>query len=232
HQPPPGLPEAKRGRGTVVRPLSPHRQRHLPHRQAAALPRRVEEPAQDGALDLRRPKLIGDLKHNVEVAKGGAGDVTPAELESYLGLAYSLPPGHLFRNAIPLNDFHYFVTSAGADVESAPPTAIAAAVQSFLHPDVRQVDAVNSQFGGKPKTPKKTKKHHKLPRSQVSVLVLNAGTVAGQASNTSYQLVTRGYTTKALPAGDQANAPKVQRDTTVYYDPVQANAQQAAEQLR
>jgi hypothetical protein len=64
------------------------------------------------------------------------------------------------------------------------------------------------------------------------VLVLNAGTVAGQASNTSYLLTTRGYTTKSLPAGDQANAPKVQRDTTVYYDPVQANAQQAAQQLR
>ena len=64
------------------------------------------------------------------------------------------------------------------------------------------------------------------------MLVLNAGTVAGQASNTSYLLTTRGYTTKALPAGDQANAPKVQRDTTVYYDPVQANAQQAAQQLR
>ena len=105
-------------------------------------------------------------------------------------------------------------------------------MQSFLHPDVREVDAVNTQFGGKPKTPKKTKKQPKLPKSQISVLVLNAGTVAGQASNTSYQLTTRGYTTKALPAGDQANAPKVQRDTTVYYDPVQANAQQAAQQLR
>ena len=71
-----------------------------------------------------------------------------------------------------------------------------------------------------------------MPKSQISVLVLNAGTVSGQASNTSYLLTTRGYTTKALPAGDQANAPKVQRDTTVYYDPVQANAQQAAQQLR
>ena len=101
------------------------------------------------------PKLIGDLKHNVEVAKGGGGSVTPAELESYLGLAYGLPAGHLFRNAIPLNDFHYFVTSAGADVESAPPAAIAAAVQSFLHPDVRAVDAVNNQIGGHPKTAKK-----------------------------------------------------------------------------
>ena len=117
-------------------------------------------------------------------------------------------------------------------MESAPPAAIAAAVQSFLHPDVREVDAVNNQFGGNPKTAKKPTKHRKLPKSQISVLVLNAGTVAGQASNTSYLLTTRGYTTKTLPAGDQANAPKVQRDTTVYYDPVQANAQQAAQQLR
>src|SRR5213075_2992218 len=38
------------------------------------------------------PKLIGDLKHNVEIAKGGGGSVTPAELESYLGLMYHLPP--------------------------------------------------------------------------------------------------------------------------------------------
>ena len=42
-----------------------------------------------------------------------------------VAVMYHLPPGHLFRNAIPLNDFHYFVTSAGADVESAPPSAIA-----------------------------------------------------------------------------------------------------------
>jgi len=178
------------------------------------------------------PKLIGDLKHNVEIARGGGGSVTKAELESYLGLMYQLPPGHLFRNQIPVNDFQNVVTAAGADVLDASPGAIATAVHSFLHPDVREVDAINNQFGGKPKTPKKTKRQPKLPKSQISVLVLNAGTVAGQASNTSYQLATRGYTTKALPSGDQANAPKVQRDTTVYYDPVQASAQQAAQQLR
>jgi LCP family protein required for cell wall assembly len=179
------------------------------------------------------PKLIGDLKHNVEVAKGGGGSVTPGELESYLGLAYGLPAGHLFRNAIPLNAFHYFTTSAGADVEEAPPSSIAAAVHSFLNPDLRQVQAVNNQFGGHPKTAKKPRKHHKLPRSQVSVLVLNATTVPAQAANTSYQLATRGYSTKTLSSGSPANAPKVpQRDTVIYYDPVQANAQQAAQQLR
>ena len=177
------------------------------------------------------PKLIGDLKHNVEVAKGGGGSVTPAELESYLGLAYSLPAGHLFRNAIPLNDFQNVVIG-GADVLQTDPSNIAAAVHSFLHPDVREVQAVNNQFGGKPKTPKKKTKQHKLSKSQISALVLNAGRVAGQAENTSYRLATHGYTTRTLPAGDQANAPRVQSNTTVYYDPVQANAQQAAQQLR
>jgi len=51
------------------------------------------------------PKLIGDLKHNVEIAQGGGGNVTPEQLKSYLGLLYGLPAGHLFRNAIPVNNF-------------------------------------------------------------------------------------------------------------------------------
>jgi LCP family protein required for cell wall assembly len=177
------------------------------------------------------PKLIGDLKHNVEVAKGGGGSLTPTELESYLGLAYGLPAGHLFRNAIPLNDFQNVVIG-GADELQTSPGNVAAAVHSFLHPDVRDAQAVNIQLGGHPQSPKKKTKQHKLPTSQISTLVLNAGTVAGEAENTNYLLTTHGYTTRTLPAGDQANAPKVERLTTVYYDPVQAHAQQAAEQLR
>jgi LCP family protein required for cell wall assembly len=177
-------------------------------------------------------KVIGDLKHNVEIGKGGGGTVTADELKSYLGLLYGLPAGHLFRNAIPLNAFHYFTTAAGAAVESAPAGSIATAVQSFLHPDVRVAQAVNTQLGGSPKTPKKKAKQHKLSKSQISVLVLNAGRVPGEAENTTYRLSTHGYTTQTLPAGGQANAPKVQSGTTVYYDPVQARAQQAAQQLR
>jgi hypothetical protein len=63
------------------------------------------------------------------------------------------------------------------------------------------------------------------------VLVLNGSNVAGEAANTAYQLTTRGYTTKSLPSPDQANAPKVQRDTVVFYDLAQASAQEAAHQL-
>src|SRR6478736_2537063 len=122
------------------------------------------------------PKLIGDLKHNVEIAQGGGGNVTPEQLKSYLGLLYGLPAGHLFRNAIPVNDLNNVVIG-GADVLKTDPGNIAAAVHSFLNPDVRDAQAVNTQFGGKPKTPKKTTKQHKLSKSQISVLVLNAGRV-------------------------------------------------------
>jgi hypothetical protein len=76
------------------------------------------------------------------------------------------------------------------------------------------------------------KKKHPLPRSGISVLVLNAGTVPGEAANTTYLLTQRGYTTKSLPSNVTANAPSVQRNTTVFYDEVQPNAKQAAQQLR
>ena len=183
-------------------------------------------------LPFEIPKLVHVLKDNLKVAKAGGQTVGIKELESYLGLIYHLPPGHLFRNAIPLNAFTYLTTSGGADVETAPASAIAAAVHSFQHPDVREVKAVNDQYGGHPKIAKKSKKQPTLPKSQVSVLVLNAGTVAGQAANTTYLLARRGYATKSLPAGDQANAPKVQRDTVVYYDPAQASGLEAAQQLQ
>jgi len=176
------------------------------------------------------PKLIGDLKNNVEIARGGGGPPTTAEIESYLGLLYGLPAGHLFRNAVPLNDFSY-PQIGGADVVTAPPSAVAAAVHSFLHPNVRDAQAVNTQLGGRPATPKKKTTQHKLPPSQISVLVLNAGNVAGEAGNTSYLLSKRGYDTKTLPSGE-ANAPQVARDTTIYTSTVLANAQQAAQQLR
>lgn len=197
-----------------------------------ALKSRLRTVLTPTSLPLEVPKLVGVLKHNIEIGKAGGGSVNFDELTRYLNLLYHLPPGHLFRNSIPLNDFHFFTTSAGADVESVPQSAIDGAVQNFLHPDVRDSTAVNAQLGGRPQTPKKKTKVHKLPKSQVSVLVLNAGTTPGEAATTTYLLTQGGYTTKTLPAGAVANAPKVQRDTTIYYDPNQPDAQEAAEQLQ
>jgi LCP family protein required for cell wall assembly len=176
-------------------------------------------------------QLVGDLKHNIEIAKGGGGSVTAEELKSYLGLLYGLPAGHLFRNSIPVNELQNVVIG-GADVLQTNPSNITTAVHSFLNPDVREAQAVNNQFGGKPKTPKKKSKQHKLSKSQISVLVLNAGNLAGEAANTTYLLSKSGYTTKELPAGDVANAPKVQSGNTIYFDINQPGAQQAAQQLR
>ena len=177
------------------------------------------------------PKLIGDLKRNIEVARGGGGSVTLNELESYLGLTYHLPPGNLFRNQIPIAQLQNIVTAGGADVLQASPGSVAAAVQRFLHPDVRVGAAVGAQYSGQKKRPVK-KKRHPLPKSAISVLVLNASRVPGEASNTTYLLGKHGYTTKTLAAGLAANAPQVERDTTVYYNPVQPDALQAAQQIR
>jgi LCP family protein required for cell wall assembly len=174
------------------------------------------------------PGILGVLKHNIEIGTSTNQKVGPGTLKSYLGLLYDLPPGHLIRNQIPVGDLQNVVIN-GADVLRATPGAVSGAVQRFLHPVVPPAAAADG--GHKKKTGAK-KKVPKLPKSQISVLVLNAGTVTGQATNTSYELSTRGYTTKLLPSGERANAPRKQRDTTVYYDFNQANAQQAAQQLR
>jgi LCP family protein required for cell wall assembly len=195
-----------------------------------ALKARMKTELSFSKLPFELPKLIHVLKGNLEYVKAGGGQVGVDELESYLGIAYHLPPGHLFRNAIPIGDFSYPMIN-GASLVTAPSSAVAAAVQSFLHPNVNDASRVNAQVIGQRK-PKKTKKRHPLPKSQISVLVLNAGHVAGQASNTNYLLTTHGYSTKTLPSNVLANAPRVQRDTTVYYDPVGLHAQQAAQQLR
>ena len=175
------------------------------------------------------PGIIRVFKHNLELATASSQHVGLGTLKSYLGLLYDLPAGHLVRNQIPINDFHYFVTAGGADVEDAPASAVAGAVERFTHPSVPP--AAGASGGQKKKTGPK-KKVPKLPKSQISTLVLNAGTTAGEAANTSYLLQTHGYTTKKLPPSVDANAPAVTRDTIVYFDPVQASAQQAAQQLR
>jgi LCP family protein required for cell wall assembly len=190
----------------------------------------LKSRVKSGLSILSALKLVGDLKHNIEIAKGGGGNVTPDEVKSYLGLLYGLPAGHLFRNAIPVNDLQNTVIG-GADVLTTNPSNITTAVHNFLNPDVRDAQAVNAQLGGKPKTPKKKSKVHKLPRSQISVLVLNAGTAPGRASDTTYLLSKRGYATKTLPAGVPANAPRVRTDSTIYYDTNQPDAEQAAKQL-
>ncbi len=167
------------------------------------------------------PKLIGAIKGNLEVGKAGGGAVTLGEINSYLGLADTLPPGHLVRNSIPIGDLNTYIVG-GADELQASPGAIAAAVQRFLHPVVPVVHVKKSGGG----------KHAKKPaRKDISVLVLNAGNVTGEAANTTYLLKKNGFATTKLPNSTPANAPKVTHATVVYYNAQQAKAKQAAQEL-
>jgi hypothetical protein len=92
-------------------------------------------------------------------------------------------------------------------------------VHSFLHPIVPAEQHAHTGT----KTPK-------LPRKSISVLVVNAGDVTGEASDTSYKLGRAGFATKTLPPSTPANAAQTV-DTVVYYDPSQPSGEKAAEEL-
>ncbi|HZD86470.1 MAG TPA: LCP family protein [Gaiellaceae bacterium] len=179
------------------------------------------------------PQLIGALKNNLEIGRGGGGTVSLGELQSYGKLLEHLPAGHVFRDSIPLDQFHYFTTAGGADVESVAPQSIETAVHQFEHPNISEPKQVSDQLLGHKATHKKKKTNTPpLKAKDISVLVLNAGTVPGRAANTTYLLTQRGYHTAQLPSTVAANAPRETRDTIVYYDPVQPHAKQAAQQMK
>src|SRR5206468_11305750 len=136
--------------------------------------------------------IIGAVKGNMEIAKADRSAPTLDEIDSYLGLLIGLPPGHLFRNAIPIQDLTTYITPGGADELQASPEAVAGAVHSFLHPVVPTVQHHNNGGSGKGK--------NSLPRKDVSVLVLNAGTITGEASDTRYKLKKLGFATRKLTA--------------------------------
>ncbi len=174
------------------------------------------------------PKLIGALKGSVEVGSGNCATCPPSfsEIESYAGLAYKLPPGHLFRVALQ-NLQPYGI--ANAELIAQTPD-IQTAVASFENPDVTQaVRSTDAALGRKAKLPKGPP----LKASQISTVVLNGTTTPGLARDTSYKLSVAGFHTVQLPANVLADAPSQgYYGTTVYYDAVQANAKQAARELK
>jgi LCP family protein required for cell wall assembly len=167
--------------------------------------------------------IVHALKQNLEIIKPGGAPPTIGELKAYLGLLLGLPPGHLFRNAIPPTELERYVTPVGAEELKASPQAIARAVHSFLHPVIPKER--------KPRKPTGGTKKPSLPHSDISVLVLNGGNITGEASNTSYLLGRHGFDMKTLPITTPANAPQKKRNTIVYYDPSQENGLKAAQEL-
>jgi LCP family protein required for cell wall assembly len=173
------------------------------------------------------PKIIGAMKGSLQVVRAAGGAPSISEIESYAGLGYHLPPGHLFRDSIqnlqPYGAFNAELVASPADVQ--------AAADQFEHPDVTLADRANAAaLGRKPKLPKKPAE---LKAGQITTLVLNGTTIAGLARDTSYKLALVGYHTVQLPATVLADAPSSAYTTTnVFYDAAQPNAEQAARQLK
>ena len=142
--------------------------------------------------------MIGALKHNVEMARGGSGGAPSLdEILAYAGLAYHLGGGGLFRVAIPnLTDCGYLnaqICAQSSDIQSA--------VSTFTHPDVSLPDRANAvALGRKPKAPKQPK----LKRAAITTLVLNGTTIPGFARDTSYKLGQQGFHTVQLPPSGAA----------------------------
>jgi LCP family protein required for cell wall assembly len=172
------------------------------------------------------PPIIGALKHNIEIARGGSGGAPGLkEIESYAGLASNLGGGHLFRVQIPnlvnCGFLNAQVCSTTTDVQTA--------VTSFMHPDVSLPTRANDvALGRKPHEAKQPK----LQRAQITALVLNGTSAAGLARDTSFKLGLQGFHTVLLPDPIKANAPtSTYSDNYVYYDAVQGNAKEAARQV-
>jgi hypothetical protein len=167
-------------------------------------------------------KVVGALKGNLEIARGGGGGALSTEtILSYLKFAHGLSSGHFFRNKIE--------NLMGYDTLTAPESAIVNAVDAFQHPDVAAPEAANrAALWLKPK-----KTAPKLKPTQISTLVLNGTTIEGLATNTSYKLAVLGYRTVQLGGQQLANAPTSSYTATnIYFDPSQANAKLAAKQLQ
>ena len=174
------------------------------------------------------PKLIGALKGSVEIGSGNCATCPPSfsEIESYAGLAYKLPAGHLFRVSLQ-NLQPYGIANAEL---LAQPADVQTAVDSFLHPDVTQATrSTDVALGRKPKAPKAPP----LKKGDVTTLVLNGTTIPGLARDTSYKLSVAGFHAVQLPPSILADAPSQGfYGTTVYYDAVQQHAKQAASELK
>ena len=172
------------------------------------------------------PGLIGAVKGSVEVAQAGGGAPSFSVIQSYMGLGYHLPPGHLFRTTIEN------ATECGylnAEI-CASPSDVSAAADKFMHPDVTLSNRADCQvIGCKPKV-------HAVKQSKpsdVTTLVLNGTTQIALARDTSFKLAVAGFHTVQLPASVPANAPRQDYyDSYVYYDPVQPGAKSAAATLQ
>jgi LCP family protein required for cell wall assembly len=168
------------------------------------------------------PGLVNEITHHqyVEVARGGR-ELDLSDIYKYATFAWGLPHGHVFQTKIQ--------NVTGYNELSASQSSIDQAVQQFMNPDVgASTTATEVALGRKIRKRKRT-----IPPKQVTLTVLNGNGVAGSASNASYLLAQKGYTTVLPPGNQPANAPNWNYfHSKIYYDPARpANGKIAAAQV-
>jgi LCP family protein required for cell wall assembly len=159
------------------------------------------------------PRVVRLITENVEVA--GAGDrISGKTMLRYALLAYHLPPGQFAQSRIEnLREDSLFNLYAD-------PAQVSAAVHQFTNPEITPV----RQPGTRPVKPP--------PPAQTTVVVLNGNAVQGAAANGSHVLGQAGYRVLTVPAGFEANAPRMDyARTAVYFDPRQQRSEAAARRL-
>lgn len=166
--------------------------------------------------------VVSAITSNVHAGEGGnGGRAIPARtILRFAKLAYGLPPGHVFQARIQGLTGQYDLFASQSSIQQA--------VQDFVNPDLEAGDKAAAAAGVHRKHRSK-----KGPRpQQVTVVVVNGNGVDASALNASTELHQRGYATEFPANGAEANAPrKDYYKTIVYYNPAQAQAQAAAQQL-
>jgi LCP family protein required for cell wall assembly len=168
------------------------------------------------------PGLVNTITHHqyVEIARGGR-ELNLSDIYKYATFAYGLPHGHVFQ--VKIGDVVCQNECEASD------TSIQDAVQQFLNPDVQASSAAtDAALRRKPTARKRT-----IPPKRVTLSVLNGNGVPGSASNASFLLRQKGYTTVLPPGGQPANAPTWNYfHSKVYFDPTRPKVGKiAAEQV-
>jgi len=169
------------------------------------------------------PGLVNEITHHqyVEVARGGR-ELNLSDIYKYATFGWGLPHGHVFQ--VKIHNI-YGQNELGTDQSN-----IDQAVQQFMNPDVGASTSATEVALGR-----KIRKQRKrvIPPKQVTLTVLNGNGVAGSASDASYLLGQKGYTTVLPPGNQPANAPNWNYfHSKVYYDPARAaNGKIAAAQV-
>jgi LCP family protein required for cell wall assembly len=153
-------------------------------------------------------RIVNTIAHHqyVEIGVGGGSQFDLGTVYSYAKFAYGLPSGHVFR--VTLNGV------TGYNELSTSQTNIDDAVQDFLNPDVAASNTATAVALGR-KVHRRT-----LPPKTITVTVLNGNGRTGSASEASFQLGQKGYSTVLPPGGQPANAPNWNYfNSKIYYDP-------------